>query len=83
MTLRFAHLSPSYKRKAVESLRLADGHSLVTNDVPESSADSPGDSVAIDAEVVKLVDALRSGRSSLIESGGSSPPFGIYSFLTG
>jgi hypothetical protein len=28
------------------------------------------------AEVVKLVDALRSGRSSLYGSGGSSPPFG-------
>jgi len=25
---------------------------------------------------VKLVDALRSGRSSLYGSGGSSPPFG-------
>ena len=29
------------------------------------------------AEVVELVDALRSGRSGLYARGGSNPPFGM------
>ena len=78
MALRYAHLSASHKRKAVESLRLLDGPNLVPSAFPKGQPKASNACATTDAEVVKLVDALRSGRSSLYGSGGSSPPFGTF-----
>jgi len=74
MTLRYSHLSPSHKRKAMESLRLLDGHFLDTRKVSGTSADKPSCCDTTDAEVVKLVDALRSGRSVRMDVGVRIPP---------
>jgi hypothetical protein len=73
-TLRYSHLSPSHKRKVIESLELIDEHYLDTKEisprrfVARSACETPN------AEVVKLVDALRSGRSSRKGVGVRVPP---------
>ncbi len=74
MTLRYAHLSPSHKRNAIESLKIFDGHFLDTFNVSVKATDNLSDCRTIDAEVVKLVDALRSGRSVRKDMGVRVPP---------
>lgn len=74
MTLRYSHLSPSHRRKAVESLKLLDGHYLDTTGIPAIRSDKLSGCTATDAEVVKLIDALRSGRNSCKGVGILVPP---------
>jgi len=78
MTLRYSHLSPSHKRKAMESLKLLDRHFLDT--CPKLSAQLQGLSACAtsNAEVVKLVDTLRSGRSSRKRVGVRVPPSAFF-----
>ena len=74
MTLRYSHLSASHKHKAVDSLKLFDRHYLDTWSPEQIKKKKLSDCGTTDAEVVKLVDALRSGRSSCKGVGVRVPP---------
>ena len=74
MTLRYSHLSASHKHKAVDSLKLFDRHYLDTCSPEQARNKKLSACGTIDAEVVKLVDALRSGRSSCKGVGVRVPP---------
>ena len=80
MTLRYVHLSSSHKQKAIESLRLIDGHYLDTLNMSSKEADNVIDCLSRDAEVVKLVYALRSGRSVRKDVGVRVPPSALDNF---
>gem|GEM_PF-6183476 len=74
MTLRYSHLGPSHKRKVVESLWSFDGHYSDTGPRPTARFQTLSACATSDAEVVKLVDTLRSGRSSRKGVGVRVPP---------
>ncbi len=79
MTLRYSHLSPLHKRKAAELSELIDGHHVDTVRKQDRPIHVRSACAATDAEVVKLVDALRSGRSVRKDVGVRVPPSALLS----